>query len=218
MNACRSWHCLHSNVRRSMPRVFVGSISLIDVSPPHAGHSASTPMGADWGACTLCPFALEGSASPWKVQVRLGRLMLASRSCLSLGPIDQPSLCKMEQVPNFKTQPLCRSLLMPLHSEFFRKTARLAREREVLECASEQNWRNAGNDHFRSALRTCRRSVFGWQFLPGHVMSFHARLLGTGPIGEERPVRRGASPRMRQAGLCSLRRLEVRAFQAAARY
>ena len=32
---------------------------------------------------------------------------VASRSCLSLGPIDQPSLCKMEQVPNFKTQSLC---------------------------------------------------------------------------------------------------------------
>jgi hypothetical protein len=161
MNACRSWHCLHSNVRRSMPCAFVGSISLIDVSPPHAGHSARTPMGADWGACTLCPFALEGSASPWKVQVRLGRLMMASRSCLSLGPSTNRVCAKWNRSPILRLSH-CAGLLMALHSEFFRKTARLAREREVLECASEQNWRNAGNDHFRSALRTCRRSVFGW--------------------------------------------------------
>src|ERR1700694_5379792 len=84
MNACRSWHCLHSNVRRSTPRAFIGSISLIEVSPPHAGHSPSTPTGADRGACTLYPFALERPASPWKVQVRLGRLMMASRPGSSL--------------------------------------------------------------------------------------------------------------------------------------
>ena len=58
MNACRSWHCLHSNVRRSTPCTSVGATSLIEVSPPHAGHRPSTPMGADWGACTLYPFAL----------------------------------------------------------------------------------------------------------------------------------------------------------------
>jgi hypothetical protein len=55
--------------------------------PPHAGHSATAPMGADRGACTLYPFALEGSASPCKVQVRLGRLMMASRSYSSLDPL-----------------------------------------------------------------------------------------------------------------------------------
>lgn len=47
-------------------------------------------------------------------------------------------------------------LLVPLDPDFFRKSARLAREREILERASEQNWRDAGNDHFSSALRTCR--------------------------------------------------------------
>jgi hypothetical protein len=73
---------------------------------------------------------------------------------------------------------------MPLDPEFFRKTARLARERQVFECPSEQNWRDAGNDHFCSALGTCRRSVVGRHFFAGHVISFHARLLGARPIGE----------------------------------
>ena len=35
-----------------MPCVFIGSISLIEIPRPHAGHSPSTPMGVDWGACT----------------------------------------------------------------------------------------------------------------------------------------------------------------------
>jgi hypothetical protein len=87
MNACRSWHRVHSNVRRSMPRVSIGSISLIEGSPPHAGHSPSTPMGADWGACALYPFAVERSASPWKVQVRLGPSYNDARSCLSVVPL-----------------------------------------------------------------------------------------------------------------------------------
>jgi hypothetical protein len=56
---CRSWHARHSNVRRSMPRAFIGSISLIAVSPPHAGHRPSTPMGVELGACTLYPFAVN---------------------------------------------------------------------------------------------------------------------------------------------------------------
>jgi hypothetical protein len=76
MNACRSWHARHSNVRRSMPRAFIGSISLIAVSPPHAGHRPSTPLGVELGVCTLYPFAVERCASPWKVQVRLGRLTM----------------------------------------------------------------------------------------------------------------------------------------------
>ena len=58
-----------------------------------------------------------------------------------------------------------------LEPEVFRKTARLAREREILECPSEQNCRDTRNDHFRSALRTCRRSFFGQQ-LASHVTSF----------------------------------------------
>jgi hypothetical protein len=55
------------NVRRSTPCTSIGSISLIEVSPPHAGHSPSTPIGADWGACTLYPFAFECFASPWEI-------------------------------------------------------------------------------------------------------------------------------------------------------
>jgi hypothetical protein len=57
MNACRAWHCLHSNVRRSTPCALVGAISLIEVSPPQAGHSPRAPVGADSEACTLYPFA-----------------------------------------------------------------------------------------------------------------------------------------------------------------
>jgi hypothetical protein len=91
MNTCRSRHVLHSNVRRSTSRASIGSISLIEVSPPHAGHSPRTPMGADWGACMLCPFPLEPSASPWKVQVRLGLSLcrLTNRICaiLTTSPI-----------------------------------------------------------------------------------------------------------------------------------
>jgi hypothetical protein len=59
-------------------------------------------MGTDRGACTLHPFALERSASPWKVQVRLGRLEMASRSCSSLGPVDQSSLYNIDHFPNLK--------------------------------------------------------------------------------------------------------------------
>ena len=65
----------------STSRASMGSISLIEVSPPHAGHSPRAPMGADWGACMLCPFRLELSASPWKVHVRLG---------LSVGRLTNP--------------------------------------------------------------------------------------------------------------------------------
>src|SRR4029450_10261714 len=80
---------------------------------------------------------------------------------------------------------------MPLDPEFFRKTARLARERQVFECPSEQNWRDAGNDHFCSALGTGRRSFFRGQFFASHVVSFHARLPGAGLIGAGSPVRKG---------------------------
>jgi hypothetical protein len=59
MNARRSTHWLQSNVRRSTPFAYIGSISLIEVSPPHARHSPSTPVGADLGACTTWyPFDL----------------------------------------------------------------------------------------------------------------------------------------------------------------
>jgi hypothetical protein len=103
MNACRSWHCMHSNVRRSTPGAFIGATSLIEVSPPHVGHRPSTPMGADWGACTLYPFALERAASPWKVQV------LARTSCdrvsimLEPGPIHQSSLCNIDHSPHLNS-------------------------------------------------------------------------------------------------------------------
>jgi hypothetical protein len=52
MNARRWRHRLQSNVRRSTPFAYIGSISLIEVSPPHAKHSPSTPVGAELGACT----------------------------------------------------------------------------------------------------------------------------------------------------------------------
>jgi hypothetical protein len=43
-------------------------------------------MGADWGACMLCPFPLEPSAFPRKVQVRLGLSVcrLTNRVCAIL--------------------------------------------------------------------------------------------------------------------------------------
>ena len=59
----------------------------------------------------------------------------------------------MEHFSNNKTRP-STGFLMPLDPKFFRKTARLAREREILVRPAEQNWRDAGNDHFRSALGT----------------------------------------------------------------
>ena len=102
MNACRSWHCLHSNVRRSTPGAFIGATSLIEVSPPHVGHSPSTPMGADWGACTLYPFALERAASPWKVQVPARTSCDGISIVLEPGPVDQPSCAILTTSPTKK--------------------------------------------------------------------------------------------------------------------
>jgi hypothetical protein len=112
---------------------------------------------------------------------------------LQPGRIGRSSLCNMEHFSNNKTRP-STGFLMPLEPEFFRKTARPAREREVLERPSEQNWRDASNNHFCSALGTCRRGFFGWLFFASHVTSFHARLLGASPIGEGSPIRRWLRP------------------------
>jgi hypothetical protein len=63
--------------------------------------------------------------------------------------------------------------------------ARLTRQRELLERAAEQNRRDAGNDHFRSALRAHRRSgLFGWQLLAHHVISYHPTLFGANSTDE----------------------------------
>jgi hypothetical protein len=59
-----------------------------------------------------------------------------------------------------------------LDPELFRGTALLACEREILEFPAEQNWFDTDNDHFRSAVRTCRPSYFGWRFWSSHVLSF----------------------------------------------
>jgi hypothetical protein len=60
-----------------------------------------------------------------------------------------------------------------LDPELFRGTALLACEREILEFPAEQNWFDTDNDHFRSAVRTCRRSsYFEWRFWNSHVISF----------------------------------------------
>src|SRR5205085_5518730 len=49
--------------------------------------------------------------------------------------------------------------------ELFSRTAFLACESEILEFPTEQNWFDTDNDHFRSAVGTCRRSFcFGWRF------------------------------------------------------
>jgi hypothetical protein len=58
---------------------------------------------------------------------------------------------------------------------FFVRPHVLHASERSLECPSEQNWRDTRNDHFRSALRTCRRSFFGQQ-LASHVTSFPPRL------------------------------------------
>jgi hypothetical protein len=75
-------------------------------------------------------------------------------------------------------------------ADFCRVTARVARQRELLECAAEQNRRDAGNDHFRFALRAHRRSVlFGWQLLASHMMSYHPTMFGASSTDERNPVR-----------------------------
>jgi hypothetical protein len=189
MNTCRSWHCLHSNVRRSTRCALIGWISLIEVSPPHAGHSATAPRGgrsrgmhvvsSRFGGLCVSLESTSAARTPYGVSI-----------VLQPGRIGRSSLCNMEHFSNNKTRP-STGFLMPLDPEFFRNTTRLAREREVLECPSEQNWRDAGNDHFCSALGTCRRGFFGWHFFASHVISFHARLLGASLIGEGSPIRRG---------------------------
>jgi hypothetical protein len=50
----------------------------------------------------LYPFAVERSAAPWKVQVRFGPSYDDVRIVLERGPVDPPSLCKIDQFPNFK--------------------------------------------------------------------------------------------------------------------
>jgi hypothetical protein len=176
--------------------------------------------------------------------------MIASRSCLSLGPFTN-RVCAILTTPplklgrrvglrmlflgaptitsSWRLSPGVRraadghatneNRLRPSSSfdpEFLRKAARLAREREILECPSEQNWRDTRNDHFRSALRTGRRSFFGWQFLASHVISFRPRLFGARPIDEGGPV--GSGPRCESGGKppfgCA--RLKVRTFQGQA--
>jgi hypothetical protein len=52
-------------------------------------------MGADWGACMLCPFPLESSASPRKVR---------SAAWTEPVPVDPSSLCNIDHFPNFRTQ------------------------------------------------------------------------------------------------------------------
>ena len=200
MNTCRSWHCLHSNVRRSTRFALIGWISLIEVSPPHAWHNATAPRGADRGACTLYPFRFGGLCVSLESTSAARTSYDGVSIVLQPGRIDRSSLCSMEhfsnnktRLSNNKTRP-STGFLMPLEPEFFRKTARPAREREVLERPSEQNWRDASNNHFCSALGTCRRGFFGWLFFASHVTSFHARLLGASPIGEGSPIRRWLRP------------------------
>jgi hypothetical protein len=96
----------------------------------------------------------------------------------------------------------CRS--NALDPELLRKTACLACEREILEFSAEQNWRDARNDHFRSAFGTCRRRSFRWQFLACHVISFHPRdWRKRDQSVEGRPVGEGFVPNW-VAGLPSL--------------
>src|SRR5271166_2544908 len=99
MNACRSRHCLHSKMRRSAPCKSRGSDSLVEVPPPHAGHSPSTPIGADWGACTLYPFAfgvLRVSLGISAARTSYDRVSIV----LEPGPVDPSSLCNIDHFPN----------------------------------------------------------------------------------------------------------------------
>jgi hypothetical protein len=60
--------------------------------------------------------------------------------------------------------------------EFFRKAAFLTQERELLESAWQQNWRDTGNNHFRSALRTRRLDICVRNKFPAdHVFSFRSK-------------------------------------------
>jgi hypothetical protein len=73
-------------------------------------------------------------------------------------------------------------------TDFRGVTARLARQRELLESAAEQHWRDAGNDHFRSALGTNRGVFFERQLLASHMMSYHPTFVWS-EINERSPVR-----------------------------
>ena len=60
---------------------------------------------------------------------------------------------------------------------------------------AEQNRRDSGNDHFRSALGTRpRRAFFGCHFLASHVISSHPTLLEARSTDKRSPVRRGLRP------------------------
>ena len=60
-----------------------------------------------------------------------------------------------------------------LEPELFRRTALLACQSEILEFPTKQNWFDTDNDHFRSAVGTCRRRFcFGWRVWNCHVISF----------------------------------------------
>ena len=102
MKACRPWHALHSNVRRSMPCPFIGSTSLIEVSPPHAGHSPRTPMGADWGACTLYPFVFGTLCASLESTSAARTSYDGASSVLERGRVDKSSLCNIDQFPTQK--------------------------------------------------------------------------------------------------------------------
>ena len=124
---------------------------------------------------------------------------------------DRPGLPEPALDKIFGAQPRISSSFDP---EFFRKIARLTREQEVLECPAEQNWRDADNDHFRSALRTRRRiSFFGWQFLANHAISSHPTLFEARSTDERSPVRRGLRPEQRPQTSVRFAPLEDRAFQ-----
>jgi hypothetical protein len=71
-----------------------------------------------------------------------------------------------------------------LDPEVFRRTAFFADEREILEFATEQNWYDTDNGHFRPADRT-RRGIpcFPGHFLINHIISFRRKRRNGCPTG-----------------------------------
>ena len=63
------------------------------------------------------------------------------------------------------------------------EAARLTCQREVFKFAAEQKRLDTRNDHFRPALRACRRRWFRWRVPASHMIAFNPELFGASSVG-----------------------------------
>ena len=78
-----------------------GSISLIEVSPPHAGRESQCAHGGRSGGMPVVLFGLGTLASPWKVQGPIGTSYEGvSIVLVSLGPFIDRVCCNIDHFPN----------------------------------------------------------------------------------------------------------------------